>query len=99
MRALLALYQSLRTAITDAIATMPGTDPDRASYQIAVQTAQMLVTGAATSSPAQRTWPATLAGPSWPACTGHAGHASAPAGSNRRSAAGPGTRPASPGPT
>ena len=46
MRALLALYQSLRTAITDAIATMPGTDPDRASYQIAVQTAQMLVTGA-----------------------------------------------------
>ena len=46
MRALLALYQSLRTAVTDAIATMPGTDPDRASYQIAVQTAQMLVTGA-----------------------------------------------------
>jgi hypothetical protein len=46
MWALLALYQSLRTAITDAIATVPGTDPDRASYQIAVQTAQMLVTGA-----------------------------------------------------
>ncbi len=46
MWALLALYQALRTAITDAIATAPGTDPDRASYQIAVQTAQMLVTGA-----------------------------------------------------
>jgi len=46
MWALLALYQALRIAITDAIATVPGTDPDRASYQIAVQTAQTLVTGA-----------------------------------------------------
>ena len=46
MWALLALYQALRIAITDAVATVPGTDPDRASYQIAVQTAQMLVTGA-----------------------------------------------------
>ncbi|HUY51606.1 MAG TPA: transposase domain-containing protein [Streptosporangiaceae bacterium] len=46
MWALLALYQALRIAITDAVATIPGTDPDRASYQIAVQTAQTLVTGA-----------------------------------------------------
>jgi hypothetical protein len=46
MWALLALYQALRTAITDAVATAPGTDPDRASYQVAVQAAQMLVTGA-----------------------------------------------------
>ena len=46
MWALLALYQVLRIAITDAVATVPGTDPDRASYQIAVQTAQALVTGA-----------------------------------------------------
>jgi Insertion element 4 transposase N-terminal/Transposase DDE domain len=46
MWALLALYQALRIAITDAIATVPGTDPDRASYQIAVDTAQTLVTGA-----------------------------------------------------
>jgi len=46
MWALLALYQALRIAISDAIATVPGTDPDRASYQIAVQTAQTLVTGA-----------------------------------------------------
>ena len=44
--ALLALYQALRIAITDAVATVPGTDPDRASYQIAVQTAQILVTSA-----------------------------------------------------
>ena len=41
--ALLALYQALRIAITDAAGTIPGTDPDRASYQIAVQTAQNLV--------------------------------------------------------
>jgi Insertion element 4 transposase N-terminal/Transposase DDE domain len=46
MRALLAVYQALRIAITDAIATVPGTDPDRASYQVAVDTAQALVTGA-----------------------------------------------------
>jgi len=46
MWALLALYQALRIAITDAVTTVPGTDPDRASYQIAVQTAQILVTGA-----------------------------------------------------
>jgi Insertion element 4 transposase N-terminal/Transposase DDE domain len=46
MWALLTLYQALRIAITDAVTTAPGTDPDRASYQIAVQTAQTLVTGA-----------------------------------------------------
>jgi hypothetical protein len=46
MRALLALYQALRIAITDAVATVPGTDPDRASYQIAVDTAQTLATTA-----------------------------------------------------
>ena len=32
MWALLALYQALRIAVTDAVATVPGTDPDRASY-------------------------------------------------------------------
>jgi hypothetical protein len=46
MWALLALYQALRIAITDAVETAPGTDPDRASYQIAVGTAQNLVTTA-----------------------------------------------------
>lgn len=44
--ALLALYQALRTAITDAVQAVPGTDPDRASYQAAVDTAQDLVTTA-----------------------------------------------------
>ena len=43
MWALLALYQALRIAITDAVQAIPGTDPDRASYQIAVETAQNLV--------------------------------------------------------
>lgn len=47
MWALLAMYQALRTAVTDAVQTVPGTDPDRASYQIAVDTAQNLVTTAA----------------------------------------------------
>jgi hypothetical protein len=46
MWALLALYQALRIAITDAITTVPGADPDRASYQIAVQAAQATVTQA-----------------------------------------------------
>lgn len=46
MWALLALYQALRIAVTDAVQTVPGTDPDRASWQIAVETAQLTVTGA-----------------------------------------------------
>jgi hypothetical protein len=46
MWALLAVYQALRTAVTDAVQAVPGTDPDRASYQAAVQTAQNLVTTA-----------------------------------------------------
>jgi hypothetical protein len=44
--ALLALYQALRTAITDAVQSVPGTDPDRASFQAAVDAAQDLVTTA-----------------------------------------------------
>lgn len=43
MWALLALCQALRIAITDAVATVPGTDPDRASYQVAVETARAMV--------------------------------------------------------
>jgi hypothetical protein len=37
--ALLATYQLLRMAMTDAAATRPGTDPDRASFTTALQTA------------------------------------------------------------
>jgi hypothetical protein len=47
MWALLALYQALRTAVTDAVQTVPGLDPDRASWQAAVETARDLVTAAA----------------------------------------------------
>src|SRR5690242_5992209 len=44
--ALLALYQALRTAITDAVQAAPGTDPDRASYQAAADAAQdRVITG------------------------------------------------------
>jgi hypothetical protein len=46
MWALLAVYQALRTAVTDAVQSVPGTDPDRASWQVAVTTARDLVTAA-----------------------------------------------------
>lgn len=46
MWALLALYQGLRIATTDAVATVPGTDPDRVNFTLAVETAQDLATGA-----------------------------------------------------
>lgn len=46
MWALLAVYQALRTAVTDAVQSVPGLDPDRASWQSAVETAQDLVTAA-----------------------------------------------------
>jgi hypothetical protein len=38
--ALLALYQLLRTAMSDAAASRPGTDPDRASFAVALETAR-----------------------------------------------------------
>jgi hypothetical protein len=41
--ALLALYQALRTAIADAVQSVPGTDPDRAPWKTAVETARDLV--------------------------------------------------------
>lgn len=45
---LLAVYQALVTAVCDAITcTAPATDPDRASWKIAVQAARDLVTRAA----------------------------------------------------
>jgi hypothetical protein len=47
MWALLAVYQALRAAVTDAVQSVPGLDPDRASWQLAVETAQDLVTAAA----------------------------------------------------
>nr|WP_279345125.1 transposase [Streptomyces sp. HP-A2021] len=45
--ALLVTYQVLRLAMADATATRPGTDPDRASFTIALNTARDLVIQAA----------------------------------------------------
>ena len=45
--ALLVTYQILRTAMADATACAPGTDPDRASFTIAWQTARDQLTLAA----------------------------------------------------
>jgi hypothetical protein len=45
--ALLVTYQLLRTAMADATATNPGTDPDRASFTTAWQTARDQLTQAA----------------------------------------------------
>ena len=38
--ALLVTYQALRTAIADAASTVPGTDPDRASFTVALNAAR-----------------------------------------------------------
>jgi hypothetical protein len=45
--ALLALYQALRRTMVTATETVPGTDPDRASFTIAVETARQTLTQAA----------------------------------------------------
>jgi hypothetical protein len=45
--ALLVTYQLLRTAMADATSTQPGTDPDRASFTIAWQTARDQIVQAA----------------------------------------------------
>jgi hypothetical protein len=45
--ALLCTYQILRQAITDATDTVPGADPDRASFTIALHTARDQITKAA----------------------------------------------------
>ena len=45
--ALLITYQVLRIAMADATATVPGTDPDRASFTIALQAARDQVIQAA----------------------------------------------------
>ncbi len=50
--ALLALYQLLRRAMTDATGARPGTDPDRASFTTALQTARDQLTAAAGIAPA-----------------------------------------------
>ena len=46
MWSLLTLYQALRTAMVAAVESRPGTDPDRASFTIALETAHDQVTSA-----------------------------------------------------
>ncbi|MDQ0936392.1 hypothetical protein [Streptomyces turgidiscabies] len=41
--ATLALYQALRAAMVDAVETVPGTDPDRAGFTVALETARTQV--------------------------------------------------------
>ena len=47
MWALLALYQALRRAMVTAAESVPGTDPDRASFTIALEAARQTLTQAA----------------------------------------------------
>jgi Insertion element 4 transposase N-terminal/Transposase DDE domain len=49
----LALYQALRTVMTDAVESRPGTDPDRAGFTTALQTARTQVLLAAGIAPDQ----------------------------------------------
>ena len=44
--ALLALYQALRRAMVTAVESVPGTDPDRASFTIALEAAKETLTAA-----------------------------------------------------
>ncbi len=48
----LALYQALRRAMTDAAESVPGTDPDRASFTVALEAARDQVTAASGIAPA-----------------------------------------------
>jgi Insertion element 4 transposase N-terminal/Transposase DDE domain len=52
MWALLTLYQALRRAMITAVESRPGTDPDRASFTTALETAKDLLVNAATTDPA-----------------------------------------------
>jgi hypothetical protein len=50
---LLVIYQALRTAIADAAAAVPGTDPDRASFAVALNAArdQVILAARVTAGP------------------------------------------------
>jgi Insertion element 4 transposase N-terminal/Transposase DDE domain len=58
--ALLALYQLLRMAMTDATATRPATDPDRASFTTALQAARDQLTAARGITPTAPTPPGAI---------------------------------------
>jgi DDE family transposase len=58
--ALLAACQLLRMAMTDATATRPGTDPDRASFTTALETAREQLTAAQDIIAPGSPWPGTI---------------------------------------
>jgi len=108
--ALLVAYQALRTAIADAAGTVPGADPDRASFTVALNAARdQVILATRSSSPPARTptWPGPSAGTSWPASCPAAGRASARASSSapcpdttpRARSSAPPARPPSPSPS
>ncbi len=81
--ALLVTYQALRTAIADAAATAPGTDPDRASFTIALNAARdQVILAADVLAGTSSTSPGTSAARSWPASCPPAASAPAPASSS-----------------
>ena len=93
---LLALYQLLRRAMTDATATRPGADPDRASFTTALETARDQLATATGLTPPPR--PARHLGHAILASLLHpAGPATAPAQSKTPAPATPAT-PATPAP-
>jgi hypothetical protein len=97
--AMLALYQALRTAITDAVqAEAPGTDPDRASYQAAVDIAQALVTTARNITDPDGDLAGSIGRAVLTRLNPPAGPESAPAASSLPSAAGTSTHPENPPP-
>jgi hypothetical protein len=66
--ALLVTYQALRTAIADAAITVPGADPDRASFSIALNPSAARPSSPPASLPApMSSWPRQSAVASWPA--------------------------------
>lgn len=65
--ATLALYKALRAAMVDAVETVPGTDPDRAGFTVALETARTQVVLASEPLPdsQQPHRIGTTAAPSW----------------------------------
>ena len=65
-------------AMVTATGTVPGTDPDRASFTVALEAArdQVITARGIEDGPAT---PAGSAAPSWQACCPPGGHATAPA--------------------
>jgi hypothetical protein len=91
--ALLTVYQLLRAAMVEAIETRPGTDPDRACFTTALETARTQLTASQTSCSA------TSATPFSPPCYRPAAPATAPAPSNAAPPATPTATPTNPAPT